>query len=93
MKSRHRAAQSTLAEAPVEIEKITFRLWPPYTAWVSEQARLARLKPNQFARMATMAAADGGLLDLSGRLTRIEDELLRLRKDFNSAVEPPQEDR
>ena len=93
MKNRHRALQSPSTEAPVEIEKITFRLWPPYTAWVSEQARLARLKPNQFARVATMAAADGGLLDLSGRLTRIEEELLRLREDFNQAVDVSREER
>ena len=93
MTRRQRSSQSQLAEPAAEIEKITFRLWPPYTAWVSEQARLARLKPNQFARVATMAAADGGLLDLSGRLGRIEDELLRLRKDFNDAVDPTREDR
>lgn len=34
-----------------------------------------------------MAVADGGLLDLSNRLQRIEDELLRLRRDFNEAVD------
>ncbi len=70
-----------------EIDKITFRLFPPYTARIAEQARVAKLNPNQFARVATMAVADGGLLDLSNRLQRIEDELIRLRRDFNDAVD------
>lgn len=70
-----------------EVEKITFRLWPPYTERVAEQARAARLKPNQFARLATMSIADSGLLSLSIQLGRIEDELIRLRKDFNNAVD------
>lgn len=70
-----------------EVEKITFRLFPPYTARIAEQARVAKLNPNQFARVATMAVADGGLLDLSNRLQRIEDELIRLRRDFNDAVD------
>lgn len=70
-----------------EIDKITFRLFPPYTERIAEQARVAKLNPNQFARVATMAVADGGLLDLSNRLQRIEDELLRLRRDFNEAVD------
>lgn len=70
-----------------EIDKITFRLFPPYTERIAEQAKVARLNPNQFARVATMAVADGGLLDLSNRLQRIEDELIRLRRDFNDAID------
>ncbi len=70
-----------------EVEKITFRLFPPYTSKVAEQARIAKLNPNQFARIATMSVSDTGFLDLSNRLQRIEEELLGLRKDFNSAVE------
>ena len=77
------ARNQTLRE---EIDKITFRLFPPYTARIAEQARVAKLTPNQFARIATMAIADGGLLDLSNRLQRIESELIRLRRDFNDAV-------
>ncbi len=70
-----------------EIEKLTFRLWPPYTVRVAEQAKAVRLTPNQFARVATMALADSGLLELNDRVRRIEDELIRLRRDFNEAVE------
>lgn len=73
-------------DAPGCVEKITFRLFPPYTERIAEQASLARVNPNQLARIATMAAADGGLLNLSERLQRIENELIRLRKDFNDAV-------
>jgi len=73
-----------------EVDKITFRLWPPYTGRIAELAALANLKPNQFARMATMAVSDGGLLDLSGRMKRIEEELIRLRRDFNDAVSDEQ---
>ena len=72
-------------------DKITFRLWPPYTDKIREVAKAARLKPNQLARIATISVTDGGLLNLSERLGRIEDELIRLRQDFNSAVgEEPQ---
>ena len=71
----------------MEVEKITFRLWPPYTVRVAEVAKQAQLNPNQWARIATMAMADGGLLDLAGRLQRIEETLIRLRLDFDSAVE------
>jgi hypothetical protein len=49
-------------------------------------AEAARLKPNQFARLATISVADGGLLNVAARMERIEDELIRLRKDFNAAV-------
>ena len=66
-----------------QAEKITFRLWPPYSKRISEMAQAARLKPNQFARMATMAVADNGLLDLNNRLKCIEEVLIRLRMDFN----------
>ena len=76
-----------VSESSSEVDKITFRLWPPYTEKVAEQARAARLKPNQFARLATMSIADSGMLSLSNRLGRIEEELIRLRKDFNSAVD------
>jgi protoporphyrinogen oxidase len=65
------------------IHKISFRLWPPYTETIAEKASLARVSANQYARIATMAAADGGLLNLSERLQRISDELIRLRKDVN----------
>ncbi len=66
--------------------KITFRLFPPYTQRVAEQAEAAKLKVNQYARIATMALADGGLLNLSERMQRIEDELIHLRLDFEQAV-------
>lgn len=72
-------------------DKITFRLWPPYTEKIQEMADAAKLKPNQFARLATISVADGGLLNVAARMERIEDELIRLRKDFNSAV-PPKND-
>ncbi|MEM8671126.1 MAG: hypothetical protein AAGG48_26615 [Planctomycetota bacterium] len=67
-------------------DKITFRLWPPYTEKIQEMAEAARLKPNQFARLAAISVADGGLLNMAARMERIEDELIRLRKDFNTAV-------
>ena len=71
--------------------KITFRLWPPYTEKIQVMADAAKLKPNQFARVATISVADGGLLNMAARMERIEDELIRLRKDFNSAVSPNNE--
>ncbi|TWU62351.1 hypothetical protein V7x_40800 [Crateriforma conspicua] len=70
-----------------EVEKVTFRLFAPYDNLVAKQAQAARMKPNQFARIATMCVADGQLLNLSERMGRIEDELIRLRRDFNNAVD------
>jgi len=64
------------------VEKITFRLFPPYTERVARQAAQARLTPNQFARLATMAMTDGELLNICGKLGRIETELKRLRRDL-----------
>lgn len=69
-----------------EIDKITFRVWPPYTKRIMETAKLSNLKPNQFARIATLAFSDSGLLDLNRRMKRLEKELVRFRKDFNEAV-------
>lgn len=66
-------------------EKITFRIWPPYTDKILDVARAARLSPNQFARLATMSAADEGLINVAARLQRIEDELVRLRNDAFTA--------
>lgn len=68
-------------------EKITFRLWPPYTEKIQEMAEAAKLKPNQFARIATISVADGGLLNVAARMERIESELIRLREDINAAVQ------
>ncbi|HBE66684.1 MAG TPA: hypothetical protein DDW52_00915 [Planctomycetaceae bacterium] len=65
-------------------DKITFRLWPPYTEKIQEMADAAKLKPNQFARLATISVADGGLLNVAARMQRIEDELIRLRQDLKS---------
>lgn len=66
---------------------VAFRLWPPYSMLVEEQAKAAKLKEGEFARLATMFVADSGLLDLSERMKRLEEHLIRLRKDFNDA--PP----
>lgn len=65
--------------------KINFRLWSPYTEKIQEMAEAARLKPNQFARLATISVADGGLLNIASRMKRIEEELIELRKDFKDA--------
>jgi multidrug resistance efflux pump len=74
-------------KAPAEqVEKLTFRLWPPYTEKVFRSAQAVGISPNQFGRVATMTVADQGLLELPERLARIENELIRLRKDFNEAV-------
>ncbi len=75
-----------MAKSDKQIDKLTFRLWPPYTELVAERAKSANLKPNQFARLATMALADAELLGLGQQLRRIEEELIRLRKDFNDAL-------
>ena len=69
-----------------EIDKITFRVWPPYTKRIMEMAKLSNLKPNQFARIATLAFSDSGILDLNRRMKRLEKELVRFRRDFNDAV-------
>ncbi len=84
--SRHRPKPAA-SGANDEVDKISFRLFSPYTALVAEHSKAAKLSPNQYARLATMALADSDLLDLRGCVTRIEDQLIRLRKDFNDALE------
>lgn len=69
-----------------QADKLTFRLWAPYSEKVMESATAAGLSPNQFGRLATMAMADSGLLQLVDRLGRIENEMIRLRRDFNEAI-------
>ncbi len=69
-----------------QADKLTFRLWSPYSDKVLQSANAAGLSPNQYGRLATMAMADSGLLQLADRLRRIESEMIRLRKDFNDAV-------
>lgn len=69
-----------------QAEKLTFRLTPVYAEKVFESSSAAGLSPNQFGRMATMAIAQHGFLGLSDRLARMEEQLIRLRKDFNDAV-------
>ena len=64
------------------VEKISFRLFAPYTHRIVQQAALARLTPNQFARLATMAMVDSGLLNVPGKLTRIESDIKRLRQEL-----------
>lgn len=72
--------------ANAQAEKLTFRLAPRYAEKVVEAAKAAGVTPNQFGRIATMAVAQNGFLALSDRLGLIEEELIRLRKDFNDAV-------
>ena len=62
--------------------KITFRLWSPYTEKIQQMAEAAKLKPNQFARIAAISVADGGLLDMAARMERMERELILLRQDL-----------
>ncbi len=67
-------------------DKLTFRLWSPYSDKVLRSAKAAGMSPNQFGRLATMSMADSGLLQITERLGRIENEMIRLRRDFNDAV-------
>lgn len=60
---------------------VVFRLWPPYSVLLEEKAKAAKMKVNDFARVATMSVTDAGLLDLNERMKRFETELIRLRKD------------
>jgi hypothetical protein len=75
----------------LSVDKITFRLFPPYTEKVASLAAQARLSPNQFARMATMAMTDGELLNLRVMLGRLELEIRELRRDLfaNEIIRSP----
>ena len=70
-----------------EVEKVTFRLWPPYSRWIVERAKAANVQPNQFARMALMAIVDSGMLGLTDRMERLEQVLIDFRRDFNNVVD------
>lgn len=69
-----------------QAEKLTFRLAPAYAKKVYEAATAAGISPNQFGRVATMAIAENGFLNMSRRLAIVEEELIRLRRDFNDVV-------
>lgn len=70
----------------IQAEKLSFRLAPQYAARVARTASAAGVTPNQFGRIATMAVANNGFLDLGEKLNRLEDQLIRLRRDFNEAI-------
>lgn len=72
---------------PESIEKVTTRLFPPYSERVAEHLQAAGVTPSQFTRQAIMLVIDGGLIHANQRLARIEEQLIRLRKDFNEAIE------
>ena len=67
------------------VEKISFRLFPPYTERVATIARTSQLSPNQLARIATMSMADNGLLNLSERMCGVERELRKLRLQMSDS--------
>ena len=69
-----------------QADKLTFRLWSPYSDKVLQRASAAGLSPNQYGRLATMAMVDAGLLQLADKIGRLENEMIRLRRDFNDAV-------
>ena len=66
---------------------MNLRLFPPYSIKVADRVKAARTEPTKWGRMAIMSAVDNGLFGLTEKLTRIEDELIRLRRDFNDAVQ------
>ena len=70
----------------IQADKLTFRLWSPYSDKVLQRANAVGLSPNQYGRLATMAMADAGLLQIADKLGRLENEMIRLRRDFNDAV-------
>lgn len=74
--------------AQLKMEKpFAFRSPEPYPSLIAEKAKAAKLKPNAFVRVAAHFFADMGLFDIHGKLSKIENELIRLRKDFNDALE------
>lgn len=75
--------QKNLAE---QCEKVTVRFAPSQAARIAEQCRLAGLRPAQYVRVAAFGFTEHRHLDLIAKLGRVEDELIRLRRDFNDAV-------
>ena len=69
-----------------QAEKLTFRLAPQYAEKVYRMAEEADITPNQLGRIATMAVVNNGFLELSEKMARMEDQLIRLRQDFNDVV-------
>ena len=67
--------------------KITFRLFAPYGRRLLQIADAAGIGHNHFARVATMAAIDQDLFGNHEKLRRIEEEILRLRREFTEALE------
>lgn len=66
---------------------VSFRLWHPYSYKLTEQASAARMRESEYARLATMLVSDMGLFEMNDRMKRVEDQLIRLRKDLAGDVE------
>lgn len=67
-------------------QTIAFRLAADYAKIVARAARAAGVKPNQYARIVTIAVAQNRLLDLSARTARIEDGVIRIRKELGELI-------
>ncbi len=80
-----RKSTKTLVE---QCEKITSRFAKSQAEKMAAQCEASGIKPSQYLRLAGMAFTDFRFLDLIGRMQRVEDEILRLRDDFNEAVQP-----
>ena len=69
-----------------QAEQLTFRLAPQYAEKVYRMSEAAGISPNQFGRIATMAVANNGFLELSQKMARMEDQLIRFRQEFKEVV-------
>lgn len=90
--TKRKSPQRKTNEPKDEVDKVTFRLWPPYSTRIVELSKAARVQPNQFARLATMAMVDGGFLDLSEKMKRLEGAIISFRRDFNEVVHDRESD-
>lgn len=78
-----RKSNKTLAE---QCEKITSRFAKSQAEKMAAQCEATGIRPSQYLRLAGMAFTDFQFLDLVGKLSSLEQEMKRLRNDFNAAV-------
>lgn len=76
-------SERTLEE---QCERITSRFDKHYARKLAEQCARNGMKPAQLVRFAAMVLIDFSALDLVSKVQRVEDEMIRFRRDFNDAV-------
>ena len=79
-KKRKRSEKKSPEE---QAERVSFRLDDLSAEKVAKAAKAEGISPHVYSRIATRAFVNHSFLDLAGRMARIEDQLIRVRKELS----------